>query len=573
MEEITFITKTENKLAQQTIEKIKDGEISEYKISLVFLEPISPSEYTISWQMDQIDTIGFWSPRHHFVSNITPDWEKRSSVSKLTQGAPLVALYSKSGENRLTISLSDPKTPINIMAGVVEENGKIEYEIKLFCEKASLMKEYEVLLRLDTRALPFYKTIGAVREWWSELGYKKAYEPKHASAPLYSAWYSFHQKTIPADIIYECKIAKEYGMDTVIVDDGWQTDDNSRGYGYCGDWEVCKKKIPNMKSFVDEIHKLDMKFMLWFSVPFVGFYSKNFDRFKGMYLRTRNHMNAKVLDPRFKEVREFLVEIYERFVLEYGIDGLKLDFIDSFILEDESSKEYDKMDTVSVEDAVEMLLSEISQRLKKINPEFLIEFRQSYVGPVISQYGNMFRVADCPNDPLMNRVHSLSMRMTQEGCVHSDMMMWNKNERPSTVMQQLLSTMFSVPQISIRFDDISSEHKKILKWYIAFWRIHKDTILKGEMEYFDVEASFTHARAIGKDEVVSVLYQGVVATPLDNVTNYIFNATGNDYIYLELNNDSKYEIFDLYGEKTKEGSLGKGINKIEAFVGSMIKIN
>ncbi|MBQ8546091.1 MAG: alpha-galactosidase [Clostridia bacterium] len=573
MSEVTFVTKTENSLKQEKIEKIKVGEISEYKVKLIFSDFISPSEYVISWETEQIDTIGFWSPRHHFDSNITPDWEKRTSVSKMTQGAPVVSLYSKSNENRMTISLSDPKTPISIMAGVIEETGKIGYEIRLFCEKVSKMSEYEITIRLDTRKIPFYKAVEETKRWWSELGFKKAYEPEHASAPLYSAWYSFHQKTIPADIIYECKIAKEYGMDTVIVDDGWQTDDNSRGYGYCGDWEVCEKKIPDMKAFVDEIHKLDMKFMLWFSVPFLGFYSKNYERFKEMCLRTRDHMNAKVLDPRFKEVREFLVDIYERFVLDYGIDGLKLDFIDSFILDEESSEEYDKMDTVSVEDAVEMLLAEISQRVKKINPEFLIEFRQSYIGPVISQYGNMFRVADCPNDPLVNRIHSLSMRMTQQGCVHSDMMMWNKNERPEALMQQLLSTMFAVPQISIRFDDISSEHKKILKWYISFWRAHKDTILKGEMEYFDVDANFTKARAIGKDEVVSVLYQGVVATPLKDKTNYIFNATGKDYIYLELNGEAKYQIFDICGGKIRDGKLNQGVVKLEIADGGMVKIN
>ncbi len=41
----------------------------------------------------------------------------------------------------------------------------------------------------------------------------------------------------------ECKAAAEYGFKNVIVDDGWQTDDTNCGYLYCGDWEVCGKKI------------------------------------------------------------------------------------------------------------------------------------------------------------------------------------------------------------------------------------------------------------------------------------------------------------------------------------------
>ena len=33
-----------------------------------------------------------------------------------------------------------------------------------------------------------------------------------------------------AELLRELKLAKTLGMETVIIDDGWQTDDNSRGY-------------------------------------------------------------------------------------------------------------------------------------------------------------------------------------------------------------------------------------------------------------------------------------------------------------------------------------------------------
>lgn len=570
---ISFKAETKCSLKDEQIIELSNGEISEYKLKLVFDGDKLPEEYKITWTLDQIDTMGFWSPGHHFISNITPDWGKRECISKLTSGMPVATLYSKNNENRLTISVSDPKTPIKIRAGVVEETGEVEYDIIFFSEKVSKMGEYEAIIRLDTRKIPFYKAVNTTKKWWHELGYRVAYEPEHASAPLYSAWYSFHQRTIPGEIIAQCKIAKEYGMDTLIVDDGWQTDDNSRGYGYCGDWEVCQAKIPNMKDFVDQIHALDMKFVIWFSVPFVGFFSKNFERFKGKYLRSRKPRNAMILDPRFKEVREFIVDKYVDFVNEYGIDGLKLDFIDSFSLNEESSTDYDQMDTVSVEDAVEMLLCEASERLKAINPDFLIEFRQSYIGPVISQYGNMLRVTDCPNDPLMNRVHSLNMRICQDGIIHSDMMMWNKDEADTAVAYQLLSTMFCVPQISILFENITENHKKILKNYISFWREHKDTILRGEMEYFDVHANYSQAKSTKNGECVSVLFQSVVDVVASDKTSYIFNATGKDYIYLELDTELKYEIYNMLGEKISTGALTKGVSKISAPECSMIKIN
>ncbi|MFP4199622.1 MAG: hypothetical protein ACLFSO_08540 [Halanaerobium sp.] len=33
----------------------------------------------------------------------------------------------------------------------------------------------------------------------------------------------------------EAEQAKKFGCEAVIVDDGWQTEDSSRGYAYCGD--------------------------------------------------------------------------------------------------------------------------------------------------------------------------------------------------------------------------------------------------------------------------------------------------------------------------------------------------
>ena len=51
------------------------------------------------------------------------------------------------------------------------------------------------------------------------------------------------------------------GFKAAILDDGWQTDDTNRGYGYCGDWEVAEKKIKDilnkkLKDLTKEAHKV-----------------------------------------------------------------------------------------------------------------------------------------------------------------------------------------------------------------------------------------------------------------------------------------------------------------------------
>ncbi len=568
-----FITETKNQIEREEIKQIKSGDISEYLVKIAFKEKCSPQVYSIIWDEPQIDILGFWGANGIPEHNITPDWNMRKAQSRTASGMPLASLYNKANDNRVTVALSDPANPTTIYAGVVEETGCVRIKIDLFPQLCPAIKEYELVIRIDRRKIPFYQCIRDVREWWDTLGYKCAYVPEHAKLPMYSTWYSFHQNTIPEEILAECKVAKEYGMDTVIVDDGWQTDDNSRGYAFCGDWQVCEKKIPDMKKFVDDVHALGMKFMIWFSVPFVGYNSKNYERFKGKYLQAREGVKASVLDPRFKEVRDFLTDIYEDSVRKYGWDGLKLDFIDSFSLSEDSSTDYENMDTVSVEEGLQRLLSEAMEKLKKINPDILIEFRQSYIGPAISKYGNIFRVTDCPCDPINNRVFSLKLRLTsKETAVHSDMIMWNKNDTNESVLYQLLSVMFAVPQISVRFDSITEDHKKLLKNYLSFWRKHRDTLLNGELSVFDAEANYSMAQSKKDEESVAVLYQGVVKRAEDTECEYIFNSTGKDGIYVDTDKERKYEIYDIFGNMYASGKIPGGVCRLPLKNCEMVKL-
>ncbi len=556
IDNLKFDVVTENKIKSQGLTKVLGGKISEYRLEIEFEDEVSPKEYSLVWEEDQIDMIAFWSSKASLQHNITPDWYMRKEESRTASGMPLIALYNKQNLNRELVALSDTASPCSLQTGVVEENGKIRFKIDLFSKICPKMKDYSVTIRIDKRNIPVYEAIMSTKEWWGG----EAHVPNEATLPMYSCWYSFHQNTIPSEILEECKVAKALGMDTVIVDDGWQTDDNSRGYAYCGDWKICEKKIPDMQKFVDDVHNLGMKFLIWFSVPFVGKESENYERFKGKYLYDSNEKS--ILDIRFKDVRDFLVETYVSYVKKYGWDGLKLDFIDSFRLTEESPTNYEDMDTVSVEIALERLLDEVTTKLKEIKPEILIEFRQSYVGPIVAKYGNMLRVNDCPNDAILNRVHSLNLRLTSgKTAVHSDMLMWSKNDTNESVMYQLLAIMFCVPQISVRFDNITAEHKVLLKNYLTFWKEHRDTLLGGKLSVFGLDANYTVAKSEKDGESVAVLYQNVPLT-VDSDTSYIFNSSGENYIYLELKEAMTCELFDIFGNKTTQLTLNEGVNKL-----------
>ncbi len=558
IDNLKFDVETENKIKNQSLTKVKGGEVCEYLLKIEFENEVCPTVYSLLWEEDQIDMIGFWSSKASVVQNIRPDWDMRAESSRTASGMPLMALYSKQNFNRELVALSDTANPTKLQAGVVEENGKIRFKINFFDGICPKMTEYSVTIRIDKRKIPLSEAIMETKKWWGD----EIYVPKYATLPMYSCWYSFHQRTIPSEILEECKIAKAMGMETVIVDDGWQTDDNARGYAFCGDWKICKNKIPNMKKFVDDVHALGMKIMFWFSVPFVGFESENYKKFKGKYLYNRNNSRAAVLDIRFKDVRDFLVGIYVDYVKKYGWDGLKLDFIDSFKLTEESPTNYEEMDTESVEVALDRLLNEVTTKLKEINPDILIEFRQSYVGPIVAKYGNIFRVTDCPNDAILNRIHSLDLRLSSgKTAVHSDMLMWNNDDTNESVMYQLLATMFCVPQISVRLCNLSKEHTKILENYLKFWKEHRKTLLDGKLTVSGMDANYTMAKSQKDTESVSVLYQNVPVTVKDDI-EYIFNSTGDDCIYVECDNARKYTFVDMLGNEYERGIINEGLSKI-----------
>ena len=123
--------------------------------------------------------------------------------------------------------------------------------------------------------------------------------------------------------------------------------------------------------------------------------------FRGKTLYVDDGLKAAVLDPRFPEVREYLIAAYERALRDWDIDGFKFDFIDLFRIRGTDpavAEGYAGRDCRGVPEAVERLLTDAMARLKGLKPDLLVEFRQPYVSAAIRRYGNMFRagVQDVP---------------------------------------------------------------------------------------------------------------------------------------------------------------------------------
>jgi alpha-galactosidase len=533
-------------------------------INLAADTPVTPTPVKLTWRYPIVDIMAMWSSGCDSKRWLSRPWEI-TVQSQATKDAPVISLYNLAGDNRLTFACSDAVNHIESTASIDEATSTFSCHLHFFAHPTAPLSQYRATLRVDQRACRYHQSIRDVEAWWtSQPDSTPSFVPDVARLPMYSTWYSFHKELSDTEVEKQCLLAKDFGCDAVIIDDGWQTEDNNDGYAYCGDWEVCQKKFPDMSAHIARLHQIGMASILWFSVPFIGFKSRAYSRFKGKYLYEIESLNAfnmsaAVLDPRYPEVREYLISLYEKAIRDWDLDGLKLDFVDQFTPTEANYKDDPAgRDIDSVPIAVDRLLRDTMTRLSRIKPNILIEFRQAYIGPLMRNYGNLFRAGDCPNDAICNRVRTIDVRLLAGStATHSDMLMWSPDEPVESAARQFLNVLFSVPQISLRLDKIPESHQRMLRFWLKFWRSHRDVLLDGELEPYYPELQYPFIVAKNDRKWIGALYADMVAPLSGKLPGeiYVINATHQPRIILDVDTDSG--VYDIE-ERTV---LGETIDK------------
>ena len=451
-----------------------------YHFTLTATTPTVLPEIRIGWTQPATNVKGVWTSGALYEKRLKADWEAADVSSRISVDAPALSVFGHDDENRITFAWSDATSSVQLAAPVREENNLLYCSVRLFVGVRESTADYEAYLLVDSSDRPYYECLQEVALWWEEhLPFPPAPVPPAAYDPIYSTWYAYHQVIDPAELVAECRLAKDLGYGTIIVDDGWQTMDDQRGYDYTGDWEP--DRFTDMGGFVDQVHALGMRAMIWYSVPFCGPKSRAYQRFRGKFL-TENHRWAPVFDPRYPEVREYLVGKYAAAMKDWKLDGLKLDFIDDFRDYPETPVgARDGRDIASVNEAVDKLMEEIATALHAIKPDALIEFRQRYIGPSLRRVGNLFRAFDCPNDSVTNRLRTTDVRLIGgSSLTTSDMFTWHADETVEAAALQLNNIIFSVPQLSVRLAEQSPAFLRMIGFWTNYYNEHRDLLMQAD---------------------------------------------------------------------------------------------
>lgn len=554
------------------------GELSEYELR-VDMGQEGKGPFSIKWSNHMVGLLSFWSPSAKRDRGVMQWYNANTNASNLYYSAPVISVIQQNDLNFSTVAVSDAVHPVRMTFSVndFEEKENLDFYIYLF-EEGFHPGMYTLRIRIDERHIPYYNAISAVSEWWNTFYPTNRKRTESGELPLYSTWYNYHQNPTQESLEKELADAKAFGFGSLIIDDGWSYDGTGFGdYRDCGNWKVAKSKFPDFGGFVAHLHGMGVKTAVWFPVPFVGFRSEDYARFQGKILYNSEGYQAGILDPRYPDVRKYITDAYVDMVNRYDLDGLKLDFIDSFRCEDKSLLCTDKSpdyDCAEVEEGVLRLLREIRETLTAKKPDFMIEFRQYYVGPAIVRDCNMLRVLDCPFDYLTNRVGIVDLRlMNYELAVHADMLLWAKDEKPEVSAKMLLNILFGVPQISVLFQQSSEEQKKLVSSYIHYWYANREVILHGDFKAKHPEQCYTLVSSEDATKRIAVAYAENLLC-FDGKMSDVFNATVEDFLYVENVTGSTVNAvcYDCFGEKVREYRIEPGVCKMAVPQGGRMSV-
>ncbi|MFF0864386.1 glycoside hydrolase family 36 protein [Nonomuraea sp. NPDC003560] len=536
-------------LGETTVVRAGEVEVAIAGTEAITVTPVAPDVWLIDapegtaaqWRLPCVDAAAFWTPGSG-TRWIPPIWSSPAAAG-LVSGAPVVSLVGTAGANLCTVALASVTG--SFTGGVIEETGEFVFTVQ----------NEGLRIRLDLSDRQFSAALTEVAGWWQE-GRDLPPTPRQARLPVYSTWYSMHQEVSRESVELQASLAKELGCATMIVDDGWQTADRSRGYAFCGDWEP---NISDIRQHIQRVQSDGMAYLLWYALPFVGKHNAAFERFEGKFLRYLDHMDAAVLDPRHPEVRAFLVDKLARAVEEWGADGLKIDFVDRF----------------GTDEGVAELLSELDVRLRAAKPDVLIEHRQPYTSPGLWPYANMVRAVDCPLSPQENRQRTIDLRLTAgPQAVHSDMILWHPDESAEQVAVHLINVLFSVPQISVDLAAQRPDQLAAIRFWLGVFRRHLATLQLGVLEPHGVEHGYPLVRAYSEETEVVARYAALPVDVPEIAELLVANAAPDTRVVLYGRGVAAAEVRDCGGRLVSESELRftSGASVVEVPVGGLLTV-
>lgn len=526
-----------------------------------------------------IDMHGFyWAPPSPDELARLPFWTftKRSGAQS---GVPYLSLFHRDGTNRFALGFLDQVTETTLRANLSELTSAFTFVWrKPLPVAARTVERWTERLFVSRSTQPWPEVLRTYGELVDHASPPSLTVPPFAFDPVFCTWTAVHHAVDARWALETARQAAELGFGTWLTDDGWYTDGGRFGdYRYAGDWQPSKKKFPNLREHVAAVQAFGLRYVLWVAPFLVGYASRAAASMNGRLERPTETLYAKNLPVGDPATAERVGGTLERLVRDYGLDGLKVDFIDAIPLTAAGAR--GRFDG-SVGAAVIGTLAAAVDRVAGTRPEVLIEVRNTYANLASRRWANLYRASDVPLNFAANRWQVTMLRLlVPDRAVHLDPGLWHPGDTEVNVGVHLINLIASVPMVSVDLARYPSWHRALIRHWMGFYRRHREAIIHGSFEPEIRTGRVPATRFRGRDEVIVGVYDDVAVRIDDARRTWLLNASTQPYVDLlvdampgEASGERQVRTHDRFGKAIAERVVRFPVSRLDVEVGGSVEI-
>jgi Glycosyl hydrolases family 31 len=417
-----------------------------------------------------------------------------SGESRAEIDQPVIWMQQTDGHNTLTLGLLD-QVPVTTFEGST-------YDTANGGEAPGIANSYVrvSLTRSSPNGSPtlafndaLYVNANPDLTWFEALeGYSAAVDASRgftirplsqwALNPMWHSWYAHADRIDEVQIRDDARRARDLGVTTIELDAGWNMP-REAGYSFDneGDYDFDPGRFPNAKGMIDAMHAAGQRAVLHVAPLLMGKNSRSWARMNNCLLRVGGKPDAH-LDPRLKQVHDYLLASWEHLFTQYGIDGLWYDFLE---LPAHADPPPPGMAVVSpdLHVAYTQLMQALYDKSLVLNPNAVIILRRPSANLNSKTCCTHVWPADTPQDYNMNRRDIVYMKTFGPGVLtHACCTSWAITESDANVARQMASIVLAgVPAFSVKLAESPPTHDAIVKAWLAFYEANKRDLVLGRM--------------------------------------------------------------------------------------------
>lgn len=300
--------------------------------------------------------------------------------------------------------------------------------------------------------------------------------------PMWHSWYAHADRIDEARIRQDAQLAAKLGVTTIELDAGWNIPwEHSYSFDTDGDYFFDEGRFPDPVGMIREMHNNGQRVILHVAPLLMGKHAKAWSTMNGCMLKVDGNVQP-YLDPRLRQVHDYLLEAWAYMFDTYDIDGLWYDFLEIPEKADPVASEVPIVSS-DLNRAYTLLLQGLYRKALSCNPNAVIILRRGSANLNAKTYCTHVWPMDVPQDYNMNRRDVVFLKTYGEGVLtHACCTSWAISESDVNVARQMASIVLAgVPAFSVILQDSPSTHNQIIRTWLEFYHRNKEDLVLGQL--------------------------------------------------------------------------------------------